>query len=45
MKSKLLSFIIGVLLLGLGLILLSSDRSISGIMESIGGFISRMLDL
>lgn len=44
-NTTLLSAGISILLLGLGLILITSDRSISRIMESCGDFLSQALGM
>ena len=43
MSRKLLTYLIVILTAGLLLILVSSDRGISGVMEECGGYISRMV--
>lgn len=43
MSRRTLNGLIIILALGLFVILISSDRGISGVMEQAGGFISRMV--
>ena len=43
MDRKLLNGLIFILLIGLFVLLIASDRGISGVMEELGGYISRMV--
>jgi len=44
MSRKLLTLLITVLFVALALAVFSSERGVSGVMERIGGFISKLLD-
>ena len=44
MDRKILNGLILILALGLLVILITSDRGISGVMEQCGGYISRMVE-
>ena len=44
MSRKLLTVLIAVLFVLLALAVFSSERGVSGVMEKIGGFISKLLD-
>ena len=44
MSRKLLTLLITVLFVLLALAVFSSERGVSGVMERIGGFISKLLD-
>jgi hypothetical protein len=44
MSRRLLNGLIFILGIGLLVILIASDRGISGVMEDAGGYISRMVD-